>query len=278
MSEYRQLFDDAIGAGEPSTVDVAGIISWQRRRSRLRGAVLVTLAAAAVVAIAVGVTALPGTIGGRDPSRHGVVPGAPGPSVQPPATASKAPATVPPGSAVRAATAAELTRVLKRRFAAIAPAVTVKSDGPEFPALQFKPYQDRSSPASPLTSWIYETPSVASTRFGSGTLIVQVSRGPIGDWCDPKRDPVNCKVTRGPGHETIVAYVEHGSWDGRTSAKTKARIMAYRLRVLKADGTLVDVVSDTTLTKGSFSATRPALTMAQMIQIALDPGLVLKAG
>lgn len=52
MNEYRQLFDDAIGVGEPSSVDIAGIITRQRRRSRLRNASLISLSVVAVMGVA----------------------------------------------------------------------------------------------------------------------------------------------------------------------------------------------------------------------------------
>lgn len=74
-------------------------------------------------------------------------------------------------------------------------------------------------------------------------------------------DKPNC--TKGPGE-----LIETSSTPGAMGNNS--------LSLVKADGTFVVVSSDNTIDKSTSSATQPALTIAQLTAIALDPAFSIK--
>jgi hypothetical protein len=284
----KELFDEAIGAVPPSTVDVDAVLDRERRRARVRRVANPwTAAGAGVAAVAVGAALVfvPGGSGGT-----AVVPGASGTPSAPPAPEScemDPRPTGPPLSRNPAVVAGRLTPVLKaavQQRVAAGTRLTAHADG-EYP---------KGTQHGPLTFYhVFSTPvledggvcsggedyfmAAATTADGPrrGNVWAMVTRlgglyGPPTECSNPPNDMTgSCSKTTGP-HGEIVVESTMTSPGGPT---------VDRSTVTKPDGTGVIVeaqnVAGSAKQHGEPEMPAPPLSLAQLTEVALDPGLTL---
>ncbi|MEU7786879.1 hypothetical protein [Amycolatopsis sp. NPDC049159] len=282
----KDQFDAAIGVVPPSTVDVEAVLDRERRRARVRRVVNPwTAAGAGVTAIAAGVAVA-------------FVPGDPAPVLVPPA-ASKPPSEDPcavlpyppqtgaPIPETSAAASSRLTAVLtaaaQQRLAA---GTTLSThDGSDFPkGVEHGPlafYHVFSAPVpheSTCSGGEDYFTSTATTAKGNrkGNLLAIVTRlggnatpttqcGP-----PPERTEGSCQRRIGPHGETIVEITFTLRGGGPTVNESN---------VTKPDGTGIileaENVAGDAKRGGAPDMPSPPLSLAQLTEIALDPGLTL---
>jgi hypothetical protein len=301
----RQVFDDAIGASPPSTVDVEAIITRERRAGRYRWAANPGVAAGgAVLAVVVGVAVavLPGHAGdsgvtlASPRSSSATAP----PSATPPPCAAATRANQPPTapntleSATTAAT--RLTGVLAALIHAQSPELRLterswaqnEPHGPlSFLHIVIAPTQVvlNTSGAPVSVAPNTQAPIVACSgpadyfgayanatdSFGTGSLMVIVARrgGSNEPITDCTKLSGNCIRSNGRNGEIIVTVTE--SLPGGR--------MSNSVSVSKPDGTAVsasaDNVPDSLKSDNHASRPLPPLTLGQLTQIAMDPGMTL---
>jgi hypothetical protein len=286
----KELFDEAIGAVPPSTVDVDAVLDRERRRARVRRVANPwTAAAAGVAAVAVGAALVfvPGGTGGTGGTA--VAPGANGTPSAPPSPEScgfDPRPTGPPLSQNPAVVAGRLTPVLKaavQQRVAAGTQLTAHAEG-EYP---------RGTQHGPLTFYhVFSTPvpkdgacsggedyfmAAATTADGPrrGNVWAMVTRlgsvnGPPTE-CDNPPDGMtgSCNRKTGP-HGEVVVESTFTSPGGPT---------VERSNVTKPDGTGVIVeaqnVAGSAKQDGEPEMPAPPLSLAQLTEVALDPGLTL---
>ncbi|GAA3749522.1 hypothetical protein [Micromonospora maritima] len=249
---YRQIFDEAIGAGPPSAVDVDALVAREGRRRRRRVGTYTASATTGVLALTLGAGILVGPRSAGDPA---------------PASSAASATAVDHAQRLRAAMLAALDR--------------------EVPELQWvrgaEPVTDRRTWGGPVTG----TPqwSVQSFRwvsmtgwFGVGVaargdvrsyLAVNVGRlrpgqtaGP--DGCTPHM--LNCRAFAGPNGEQVVAHDVEAL--ARLSAPPSERKAIRYVTVRRTDGTRVTVETHS-------STGDHLMTVEEMTGVALDPAIRL---
>ncbi len=180
-----------------------------------------------------------------------------------------------------------MTRAIQQRFAALAPAVrwdsTIPPENPTFRPLVFG-FTDynKESPGRDFKPASYDATTETIASNGRGTFFIVV-----GSWadevrvtggaaifvttpegkvlCDARAKPKTC--TRGPNRELIrIEAAESGGSGVKQNA----------VGVVKADGTFVYLVSNSTIDKGDTTTSGPALSVAQLTEIALDPAFSIR--
>lgn len=289
----KQLFDNAIGATPPSTVDVDAVIASQRRAARVRRvAGPGVVAVAAVVAVTFGATyALSGAGSTGDPA----APGGPPPSAasaQDRAEPAEPTCGPPPTEPIEDAEA-RLTAVLTSAVEPLLPAdatlephpgarySATSSDGHgPLEVYHVLPEDGDDSnlgtPDCDLIEDMFLHYATVVDPAGTGSIhgiLMRLAPNSVATVCaGPEVDPneVACDVSTGPNGERVVASTSVLQQGGTTS---------YRVDVAKRDGTAVILSADNSVLGGKASSPperpEPPLTMAQLVGIALDPGLTL---
>jgi hypothetical protein len=286
---YKHLFDRAIGEAPPSTVDADAIVARERRAVRLRGMASPWVAtAAAVVALtfAVTVAILP-------PDNEGSV----APAVPPASTASSSPTkepsscermrpTAPPTSEVPASAASRLTDLLTTAVQTRLPAGATLAANPsaEYPEgtkhgpLEFfhvfSELTERPDGSCTGGDDYFLARADVNGTVLTGNILAAVGRsGPpiTANQCTDVQSPERtyCDQRTGPNGEVVV--VQTLSLEGGPTS--------HQVRVSKLDGTVVDLhaqnVSEDAKKGGPPESPAPPLTLDQLIEIALDPGMTL---
>jgi hypothetical protein len=301
MNDFRAALDRELGAPPRCAVDVDAVIERQRTRGRLRVAVLVGSAAAAVAGLVVGMMALigvavpPGTSSTGSAGEDSVppAPSAPHPGCTPPARPSPTPSPSPwitgdptptaapnrPDPALPAGAGPRLTTALKAavRAAVGRPKVAGSNWGTVRRPLEFntgpcdpKDFREYMAAASVLTRTeprvhlgdMFVIVTVVGTRAGPDAPVRTRCRGAD---VVPEPNETACQVSRGPRGESVLAVTWHGDRQGMPPATW------HDVTVSKPDGTLV------TLHCGGAGPDHPTppVTVTQLIAIGLDPRLTL---
>lgn len=288
----RMQFDAAIDAeaGPPSRVDVDGIVRGGRVRRRLA-------AAGAGAAVAAALTVVAVLVGTAPPERAGIPD--PPTSRKPPArTATAAPSvemspipgygtTATPGVPAEtwnAVQAARLSAAFERRLRAVAPAGTTYLDTPVNGKVT-GPFEFNISPGpdNRYSGYFSVGPDL---QDGQGVSSVVISVGkPIGtvdinglplragsgigqfqECPGEATDKADCEIRLGPHDEKIVAMPRFQVDGGKKIA---------RIDVTTADGTGITIeVRNFSVFRSGSRAELP-ITLDQMIQLAMDPDLVI---
>jgi hypothetical protein len=282
----RQMFDAMIGTSPVSTVDIDAVIARERaaRRRRRTGAVVVCTAA--VFALLVGSQLLlrpqrqvPGITIRPSPSAAPSPGAASPPTALPSATGGTTPAgpTTPAGDpAVRIGDA---MREAVRKAVPGAEMIGVGSSRP------FDIDRLAGGTASPGSGGGgYSGQAVVRASGRAGRVVVTVYQGggpdiPAPGECTPiPGHPCATKAGAGPRGERYAAY-QRVVGKGIVSDKPDFEVRENWVDLRRADGTVVYAMannmvftSDLRLAAGS---TQPALTVDQLIAVALDPGLDL---
>ncbi|MEV6878791.1 hypothetical protein [Amycolatopsis sp. NPDC051128] len=285
----KDQFDAAIGVVPPSTVDLEAVLERERRRARVRRVVNPwTAVGAGVAAVAVGaaVVLTPG-----DPGPSMVSPGAAATPSAPPSSdpcghspyPPQTGAPIPESSAVAAGRLTKVLTTAVRQRVAAGTRLSVNSQG-QYP---------KGTQHGPLTFYHVFSAQVSHGDGCSGgedyfSAAATTSEGPrrgnvwavvtrLGGNATPETEcgpsPVgtqgSCHRRTGPHGETIVEQT-FTLPDGPTVNRTN---------VARSDGTGVIVeaqnVADDAKQGGAPDMPSPPLSLAQLTEVALDPGLTL---
>jgi hypothetical protein len=303
----RQVFDDAIGASPKSTVDVEAIIARERRAGRYRWVANPGVAAGgAVLAVVFGVAVavLPGQAGdsgGTIASPRSSSSTAPPSTISPPCAAVtriRQPPTAPNTSESPTTAATRLTGVLAALIHAHSPDLRLTDrswvqNEPHGP-LSFQHVFSALTQVAPNTPGAQVSlapaantvpPAItcagpadyfiayanATDGMGTGSLLVTVARrgGSNEPITDCTKLSGNCIRSNGLNGEVIVTVTESLPTGGKSNS----------VSVSKPDGTAVslsaDNVPDSLKSANPASRPLPPLTLGQLTQIALDPGMTL---
>jgi hypothetical protein len=291
----KQLFDDAIGEVPPSTVDVDAVIRRGRRAVLVRRVANPAVAAGVAVLLLIGVVAYTMT---RDDDVNPI--GTP-PSGQhrPPATTTESPSSTVPdlGAPIPGKPAVcddpgrveETQRAIDRLDAAVEPLVVAHAqllqldpspgafiDGIQHGALDFFQVDGHSSEQVPLCDGDYLLARAVATASDGGKGNLMVLLGPaqyesVGGCGPPEVTPsqTECQeLTPGPGISAMTST--HVNENG---------VVKYRVDMLKPDGTSLVIEAENSATTSKIangpSASVPPLTKEALLQLALEPQLVL---
>lgn len=258
MNDMRQLFDAAIGVSPPSTIDIDALIRRQRKMTWVR-----RWAKAGGAATAVGGIAVAGTLG----FAGGGFLGPPDPEPSPHAVVGR----FDPAAA-------------KRLGEALQVAMEEQLPDAEFLPHRRQPFTFRDEEGDSYLSDL-----VIRDENGVGSFMIVVTaarRGPTE--CDDNADQdgiasyrISCEAGTWPGGERVVAVTGDDRLMDRNDSR---RIVGQTVFVHKPDGTSISIwVRNFHSTKNVWgpgeemepTATRPPMTIDQMVAVALDPGLTL---
>jgi len=283
----KELFDDAIGAVPPSTVDVDAVMARGRRADRLRRVANPAAAAGVAVVLVTGgiaVTLFPDDGGGASvgtppPSSTTAPPSSP-PTTKGADRSQYPPACDRPDLETAPEVNTRLTATATADFQAQRPDVQLDANpGMEYPdgvargALEF--FQVTSQPGvdGPICDGDNYFMSRATTHApdGDGNLLVALAPayGSATTCDDGSTEQTYCDERTGPHGEAIV--VATLVLEGGTTM--------HRLDMTKPDGSQVTVTAENIGTEGRSgaapTAAAPPLNHQQLIDIALDPGMTL---
>jgi len=300
VNDLKATLDAEIGEPPRSTVDVDAVIARERLLRRLRLAGVAGAASMAVAGLVAGTVALVGVAGPASTSTGGAPPsGSPGlpigtptgahcpppppsqaasrsPTPSPWVTGDPAPTAAPrtPPAGLPAGAAPRLTTALA---AAVRHAVGTPKLGRSSWGISRRPLEFGGGPCHPtgfdgyMASASILTPTGRAVRLGDLFVIVTVAEPSARTACTgsgnnaPAPTETSCTASRGPRGEVVVAATWSGDRQGTPLATW------HDVTISKPDGTLVTVHCG-----GSGPARpNPPLTIAQLIEIGLNPGLSL---
>ncbi|MET7395208.1 hypothetical protein ABZS66_17130 [Dactylosporangium sp. NPDC005572] len=273
---YRSIFDEAISAepGPPSSVDFQAIVARERRRRRRLVLGAGTVASGAIAAVTAVVVA-----GGHPPATGAAAP--PPPSV----IASTTPTLT--ADQWNAREAARLTTVVEAKLRALLPpGVTFLDSGVNGKAtnpFEVVPYPPDDLPPNTYANSFVVGPNIRDAA-GTGNVIVYIhkqmtatlkGRSPQPQTsCIPEFVAAGCHAETGPNGEILLItprfHDEHGS-------------KIARIDVTKPDGTEITIDvrnwADGSVEGQIGAPQRPdlPLTVEALVELALDPGLVIQA-
>jgi hypothetical protein len=271
MSDIRTIFDEMSRDQPPSAITRDSAVAAGRRARRKRTGFGIAGAAAALVAVAIGVAALPGQLRAASPGAQFGAPAPTNPSPSP---------TVEPPEAV----AARLTAVVRTAAGQVRPdaqflADPYYRDGQQPGPLQVlppkRPTAQSSATASPPDLDWYEGYAIVVDAQGKGTISVHFA--PSGS-------------TAGLGAVPCVAYStarstcapRTGPHGERLSVWTSNKVdgsLENAVNVYLADGSVVNVgAANFTMDPhaGATSRATPSFTIDQLVQLATSPGMSLE--
>lgn len=301
----KQLFDDAIGEVPPSTVDVDAVIARGRRAARLRRVANPAVAAGVAVVVLTGAVAYTLTSGDGGGTPVGGPPGTTT-TASPSSTTQHQPAgskvgtpsvdTVdvkvpPPQCGGRLEPAAEAAARLTQ-----ATTDAVKAQRPDL-ELSANPAGDypAGTPHGPLdyhqlnptdpgvevsicdTNATFEAWATTTTADGSGNIFVLMEptwHDGLGPLCDYPGLGIRifCVTETGPRGEEII----------KQTADMGGGITMHQVLVHREDGTRVLVQAENVGTSGKSgnapTASKPPLTLDQLVAIGVDPELTMFPG
>ncbi|MET1072371.1 MAG: hypothetical protein ABWY11_06965 [Umezawaea sp.] len=271
----KTLFDEAIGAVPPSTVDVDAIIARQRRAERFRlSAHPWTSAAAGIAVVAIGAAVVLAPGGGSIGAGSG-----------PPGGCGSLLPTTPPLAEDEAAVSTRLSHVFAAAVEGMVPPMTKfgKTSAADYPLGTKHEPLDFYHAFSPIV----ETDSgcsggedhfAAGASVGGGGVLgnVLVVVGRLGGHATPmaecgsgSEERLQCERSTRPDGTVVVTTTISGPTGVRT----------FCADVTKPDGTGVLVRSANVTTDSKRAAepeaVAPPFTHEQLVQLALDPGMTL---
>ncbi|MDX3189239.1 hypothetical protein PV458_12605 [Streptomyces sp. MN03-5084-2B] len=279
----REQFDAAIGVVPPSTVDVEAVLDRERRRARVhRVANPWTAAGAGVAAVAAGAVLV---LAPGDPAPSLVQPGAAPPSSSAGCGFDPRPTGAPlkeKTDVVADRLTAVLTAAVQQRVAAGttlgAHALGQYPKGTQHGPLSF--YHVFSAPVAKDSAcsggedyFMAAASTTEKTHKGNVWAIVTRLGGMAGPSTEcgpaPVDTQVSCQRRTGPHGETIV----------EETLTTPGAGTANRVNVVKPDGTGILVEAQNTARDAKQGDApdmpSPPLSLAQLTEVALDPGLTL---
>ncbi|MCC8246725.1 hypothetical protein [Saccharothrix luteola] len=301
----KQLFDDAIGEVPPSTVDVDAVIARGRRAVRLRRVANPAVAAGVAVVVLTGAVAYTLTSGDGGGAPIGGSPGTTS-AMSPSSTTQHQPAeskvstssvdivddkVPPPPCGGRLEPAAEAAARLT-----LATTDAVKAQRPDL-KLSANPAGDypAGTPHGPLdyyqvnptdpgvelsicdTDATFEASATTTTADGSGNIFVLMAptwHDGLGPVCSYPGlgTRTSCVAETGPRGEEIV----------KQTADMGGGITMNQVLVHREDGTRILVQAENIDTSGKIggapTASKPPLTLDQLVEIGVDPALTMFPG
>jgi len=296
VNDLKATLDAEIGEPPRSTVDVDAVVARERLLRRLRLAGAAAAASMAVAGLVAGTLALVGVAGPAGTSTGGAPPsGSPGLPIgtpkgahcpPPPPSPSQSPSpwvtgdpapTAPPRTPPAGLPAGAAPRLTTALAAAVRHAVGTPKLGRSSWGISRRPLEFGGGPCHPtdfdgyMASASILTPTGPAVRLGDLFVIVTVADPSARTACTgsgsnaPAPNETSCTASRGPRGELVVAATWSGDRQGTPPATW------HDVTVSKPDGTLVTVHCG-----GSGPAQpNPPLTIAQLIEIGLNPGLSL---
>jgi hypothetical protein len=283
----RQMFDEMIGTSPVSTVDIDAVIARERRALRGRRTAVVLACTVAVATL---------LIGGRLVVAGGSQRPVAGPGTVPPTTmrsaATTGPATTGPATTGRATPTGAPVPPADRLSDAMRGAV--RNAVPSAEAFNIGSTRPFEAEALTTGDGGYSGQAVVRVAGRAGRVVITVYRGqgpdipPPGECTAIPGHPCPTKAGTGPNGEKYAGYQRVVGKPTGSPTPAPTGIVAgspdFEVRensvdLKRPDGTVVAVMannmvftSDLRLAPGS---AQPALTVDQLIAVALDPGLDL---
>ncbi|WP_238011261.1 hypothetical protein KZZ52_57060 [Dactylosporangium sp. AC04546] len=276
---YRSIFDEAISAepGPPSSVDFQAIVARERRRRRR----LVFGAGTVASGVIAAVTAAAVVGGGGKPATDVAAP----PSVAPPSVIATTPTLT--ADQWNAREAARLTTVVEAKLRSLLPPGVTFLDSPvngkATNPFEVVPYPPDDLPPDTYANGFIVGPNIRDAA-GTGNVIVYIRRQLTATFksgsprpqtsCIPEFVPAGCHAETGPNGEILLITPRFHDENGSKIA---------RIDVTKPDGTEI-TIDVRNWAEGSVEGQigapqRPQLplTVEALVELALDPGMVIQA-